>query len=581
MGEHRDAIEAVIRTAAQELGVDAEQAAQLRLAETDDPAHGDLALPCFPLSRVLRTAPAQIAVALKERVEAADTGTLPLQRVETAGPYLNLFLRSDAMVGDAVRAVLTAGDAYGSSRRGAGKRALVEHTSINPNASPHLGRARNAWIGDTIVRLLRFEGYEVDAHFFVNDVGKQIAMLVAGIGNGTPSFRELLDIYIRVNRRFEQEEAFRTRVEELLRRLEEDDGSTRAAFRRIVDISVGGMAAIFGDADVHYQHFDYESDYLTPQHYRELVDQFRAEGKLFEDDEGRLVLDLEGYDLPSRNPVLVVARSDKTSLYPLRDISYTLGKVRRAPDLNLIVLGEDQKLYHQQITAALDLLGMTAPAAVHYSFVLLESSSMSSREGNVVLLEDFVAEAKDKARGELEARGQEPDEAVASAVAYSALKYAFLRVANEKQVTFKWDAAMAFEGETGPYLLYSYARLSSILRKHEGLRLHESLRTHDGSLPEVADAAYHRLDSGEEVALAKELARTPDVVARAVQGRSPHVLAGHTYSVAKLFSAFYHACPILQSEPELRDARLLLVAATRQVLANVLGILGITPLEAM
>jgi len=578
MAEHRDALEAVVRAAAGELGVDAELAAQLRLTETDDPEHGDLALPCFPLAKALRTAPAQIALALKERLDTADTSGLPLQRVETAGPYLNLFLRADAMVGDAIQAVLSAGDAYGSSRQGAGKRALVEHTSINPNASPHLGRARNAWIGDTIVRLLRFEGYEVDAHFFVNDVGKQIAMLVAGIGEGTPTFRELLDIYIDVNRRFEADEGFRTSVERLLQRLEQDDGSTRAAFRRIVEISVGGMEAIFADAGVRYQHFDYESDYLTPQHYRELVDQFRAEGKLFEDDEGRLVLDLDGYDLPSRNPVLVVARSDKTSLYPLRDISYTLDKVRRAPDLNVIVLGEDQKLYHQQITAALDILGMTAPRAVHYSYVLLESGSMSSREGNVVLLEDFVAEAKEKARGELEARGQEPDETVASAVAYSALKYAFLRVANEKQVTFKWEAAMAFEGETGPYLLYSYARLSSILRKHASQDAHAA---DDSPLPEAAGAAYHRMDSAEEVALAKELARMPEVVARAALARSPHVVAGHAYAVAKSFSAFYHACPILQSEPELRDARLLLVAATRQVLANVLGILGITPLEAM
>ena len=569
MVEHKNALETLIRAAARELGVDAELATQLRLTETDDPAHGDLGLPCFPIAKALGTAPAQIALALKEHLVRADISGLPLERVETAGPYLNLFVSADATVGNTVRAVLAASEGYGSSQLGAGKRALVEHTSINPNASPHLGRARNAWIGDTIVRLLRFEGYEVDAHFFVNDVGKQIAMLVAGIGDDAPSFRELLNVYIEVNRRFEADEVFRATVEELLRQLEEDDGTTRAAFRRIVDISVNGMAAIFADADVRYQHFDYESDYLTPQHYRELVDQFRTEGKLFEDDEGRLVLDLEGYDLPSRNPVLVVARSDKTSLYPLRDISYTLDKVRRAPDLNVIVLGEDQKLYHQQITAALDILGMVAPTAIHYSYVLLESGSMSSRQGNVVLLEDFVADAKQKARGELMARDQRVDETVASAVAYSALKYAFLRVANEKQVTFKWDAAMAFEGETGPYLLYSYARLSSILRKHKG------------PLPASDAAAYHRLDSNEEVALAKELGRLPDVVARAVQARSPHVLAGHAYAVAKAFSTFYHACPILQSERELRDARLLLVAATRQVLTNILGILGITPLDAM
>jgi arginyl-tRNA synthetase len=565
----RAEILASVVAAAQALGVGDEVLGSIHLSEPADSGHGDLTLPCFPFAKELRRGAQQIAAELKLQLDATDLVALAIARVEVAGPYLNIFLEPTALIEKTVRNVLAAGEAYGSARSGAGKRALVEHTSINPNASPHLGRARNAWIGDTVCRLLRFEGYAVDTHFFVNDVGRQIAILVAGIGAGTPSFRELLEVYIEANARFEADEAFRSEVEGLLRALQAEDRDVHAAFRRIVDISVRGMTEIFADADVHFQHFDYESDYLTGDRYAQLIAAFRQKGKLFEDEHGRLVLDLAGYELPSRNPVMPVSRGDKTSLYPLRDIAYTLDKIASGADLNLIVLGEDQKLYHRQVTAALDILDAPAPTAVHYSYVSLEGGSMSSRQGNVVLLEDFVREAKQKAGQELEARGQVADPRVSSAVAYSALKYAFLRVANEKQVTFQWDAAMAFEGETGPYLLYSYARISSILRKYAGP-------------PPVADGAdYTTLGAHEELELAKELDRCPDVIHRALQERSPHILAGYTYAVAKQFSTFYHACPILQSEPPRREARLLLAMATRQVLDNMLGLIGITPLQSM
>ena len=450
---------------------------------------------------------------------------------------------------------------------GLGQRALVEHTSINPNAPPHLGRARNAWIGDTLVRLLRFEGYGLEARFFVNDVGRQIALLVLGVGDRRPDFHELLEIYVATNRRLEREAALEREVNLLLERLESGDRQTRAAFRRVVDISVHGMRELFGDAGVRYDRFDYESDYLTPERHQQIVAQLRTTGKLFEDEHGRLVLDLEGFKLPSRNPVLVITRGNQTSLYVLRDMAYTLDKMAAAADLNLVVLGEDQKLYHRQLQAALELLGASAPTAVHYSYVLLGKGSMSTRQGNLVLLEDFVAEAKRKASAELAARGHADDPAVAKAVAYSALKYSFLRVANDKQVVFDWHAAIAFEGESGPYLLYSHARICSILRKYRK--------------PLPAGAEFAALEAAEEAELIKLLAELPDQVARALRVRSPHVIAGYTFAVARQFSTFYHACPILQASSPLREARLLLAAATRQVLANCLTLLGIEPLERM
>ncbi len=560
MAEVTDTIVSLVREALH-------QEVEVPLSTPPDSALGDYSVPCFRLARQAGVAPVALAQQLGEHMGQRDLAAVGIDRVEVRGPYLNLFLARGDLAARVIDGVLTAGDRYGSRGTGTGKRALVEHTSINPNASPHLGRARNAWIGDTLVRLLRFEGYRLDVRFFVNDVGRQIALLVLGVGDREPGFAELLQIYVDVNRRLEADPALAGEVTQLLERLESGDAETRAAFRRVVEISVRGMRDLFADADVRYDSFDYESNYLTPKRSAQIVERLRATGRLFEDEHGRLVLNLEGFDLPSRNPVLVITRGNRTALYVLRDMAYTLDKVTAATDLNLVVLGEDQKLYHRQLQAALSLLGTDAPAAVHYSFVLLGKGSMSSRQGNLVLLEDFVAEAKAKSKAELQARGHAADAAVAKAVAYSALKYSFLRVANDKQVVFNWDSAMSFEGESGPYLLYSHARICSILRKY------------GKALP--ASAEFATLETEPETALLKLLDEMPDQVARALRVRSPHVIASYAFAVARQFSTFYHACPILQEASPLREARLLLAAATRQVLANCLGILGIEPLQRM
>ena len=560
MAEVADTIVRLVRDALQ-------QEVEVPISSPPDSAMGDYSVPCFRLAKHAGVAPPALAQQLGAQLADRDLAALGIDHVEVRGPYLNLFLVGGDLAARVIEAVLTGGDRYGSRGTGAGKRALVEHTSINPNAPPHLGRARNAWIGDTLVRLLRFEGYELESRFFVNDVGRQIALLVLGVGDRDPAFNELLEIYVATNRRLEERPGLADEVNRLLERLENGDRQVGNAFRRVVSISVNGMRALFADAGVNYDRFDYESAYLTPERYLKIVDDLRATGKLFEDEHGRLVLDLQGFDLPSRNPVMVITRGNKTSLYALRDLAYSLDKVAAASDLNLVVLGEEQKLYHRQLQAALSLLGSAAPTAVHYSFVLLGEGSMSTRQGNVVMLEEFVAEAKRKAVAELTARGHAVDPAVAKAVAYSALKYSFLRVANDKQVVFNWDSAMSFEGESGPYLLYSHARICSILRRY------------GKALPESAEFAT--LETGPETALLKLLDEMPDQVARALRVRSPHVIAGYSFAVARQFSTFYHACPILQEASPLREARLLLAAATRQVLANCLSILGLEPLQRM
>jgi len=538
---------------------------EITLEVPPDPKLGDLALPCFPFAAILRKNPAAIAADLKDKIGGLDF----VDRIDVVGAYLNFFLDRETVIRDTIEAIRSKGGAYGSSGRGRGKKALIEHTSINPNASPHVGRARNALIGDSIVRLMRFEGYDVCVHYFVNDIGKQIAMLVLGAeGRDDVTFGDLLDIYVDVNNRIKDDPRLEAEVFELLHRLERGDKDALERFRRVVDICIEGQTRIFSELGIYYDVFKHESDYVASGATDEILQRLEATGRLERDVEGRFVLNLDGYNLPSRAPYVVLTRADGTSLYPLRDIAYTIDKVKTESEVNIVVLGEDQKLYHQQVSAALDILGYKAPVSVHYSFVLLPDGKMSTRQGTVVLLEDFMREAVAKATEEMAKRHGEADPDTAKAVAYGAVKYAILKVANERNVTFDWSSALSFEGDTGPYLQYCYARINSIMRRA------------GGELPSSAD--FSRLTEDIEYELVKELAGFPTAVSKAVDEFSPHVVANSIYRVAKAFSTFYNQCPVLNAEdPEVRDARLLLSTAVKQVLANGMALLGIDPVESM
>lgn len=539
--------------------------AEVSLEVPPDPKLGDLALPCFPFAPLLKKSPAAIAADLKGKIGQHDF----IENVEVVGGYLNFHLNRTTVIRDTVNAILAEGQSYGSSGSGRGKRALVEHTSINPNASPHVGRARNALIGDSIVRMLRFEGYEVEVHYFVNDVGKQIAMLVLGAeGRSSVTFDELLGVYVDINRRVQEDPELEKSVFALLSKLESGDEDTIKSFRQIVDICIDGQTRILGELGIRYDVFKHESDYVSGGVTGEILDRLHATGKLEKDTDDRFVLNLEGYDLPSRAPYVVLTRADGTSLYPLRDIAYTIDKVLTGCFPNIVVLGEDQKLYFQQVRAALDILGYSAPVSIHYSFVLLPDGKMSTRQGTVVLLEDFMKEAVAKATEEMAKRHGEADDAIAKAVAYGAVKYAILKVANERNVTFDWESALSFEGDTGPYLQYCHARINSIMRRA------------GGELPAGAD--FSVLTEDIEFELAKELAQFPSAVSQAVAECSPHIVANATARVARAFSTFYNQCPVLNADDvNVRDARLLLCASVKQVIGNGMSLLGIDPVESM
>ena len=538
----------------------------IELEVPPNPEMGDYAFPCFILAKESKKTPNEIASELSKKFKPNDL----ISGVKVVGAYLNFFVNKSKIAELIIKEVLKQKDKYGSSDIGKGKKIVVEHTSINPNASPHVGRARNALIGDSIVRILRFQGYKVEVHYFVNDVGKQIAMLVLGAeAKKNVDFNDLLNIYIDINKKIEQNPELEKKILELLNKLENGDKGIKNKFKKIVDTCVKGQVKILYGLGIKYDFFDYESKYLWNRKTDETLKRLEKTGKLFIDGFNRWVLDQKGYELGMKVPVLVLTRADGTSLYPLRDIAYAIELTEKGK--YIVVLGEDQKLYNEQINAALKELEIFQRRAVYYSFVLLQEGKMSTRSGNIVLLEDFIKSAVNKASEELKKRYNKINLRSANAIAYGAIKYSILKVSPEKNVIFDWQQSLSFEGETGPYIQYAYARISSILNKYEQSSFKKRLvRTDLGLLQEK-----------EEAELINILSTFPEVTIKAANELRAHLIAVYLYSLAQKFSEYYHIHQVLNADEKIRTARILLITAVRQVIKNGLGLLGINVLERM
>jgi arginyl-tRNA synthetase len=526
------------------------------------PDMGDYAFPCFSLAKIYKKNPNEIANELSTKIKTNKFIT----EIKAIGPYLNFFVNKDSLTEGTLIKILKEKDKYGSSNIGKNKKIILEHTSINPNASPHVGRARNALIGDALARVLRFQKYKVEVHYYVNDIGKQIAMLVLASKNKKNiKFNDLLKIYINIAKKVETNKDLEKNVLNLLYKLENGDKKIINEFKKIVNISVKGQIKILSGLGIKYDKFDYESSYLWSKKTHEALKLLEKTGKFFFDKDNRFVLDEKGFELGMKVPVLVLTRGDGTSLYPLRDIAYALDVAQKQK--YIVVLGEDQKLYNEQINAALKILEKKTRKAIYYSFVLLDEGKMSTRKGNIVLLEDFMLEALKKAGNELKQRYKKIDSKAAKIIGYGALKYAILKVSPEKNVTFNWQQALNFEGETAPYIQYAYARISSIIKKYKK------------QLPKKAD--FSLLNSKEEIGLIKKLSAFPQIVEKTGNESRPNIVTNYAYELAKQFNEFYHIHNILKEKQDIKNARLLLASCVRQTLKNSLNLLGIEVLDRM
>jgi len=530
---------------------------------TEGGAHADFATTiAFERAKELHRPPVRIA----EEIAAAlgKDSSLEGISIETKGPYIN-FSTGPGFLRSSIEAALQPG--YGTLSQKEGK-VVLEHTSANPNGPLHVGHIRNTIIGDTLARLFRKAGYRVEVQYYVNDMGRQIAIVAWGFSHLDSSRREgekgdhhVARIYIAANRELERDPGIVADVDLLMQQVERGDPQTAALFKDAVHECLEGLRVTLGRLSTKHDRFVWESDFIRNGDTERLLARIRRMDECHE--EGRLWLDLsnEGFEKE-----YVLRRSDGTSVYAARDLAYHIWKGRNFDRL-IDVLGADHKLIGSQLIATLRLIGEKAPEIVHFEFVSLPEGSMSTRAGKFISADELIDEVTRRAFEEVNSRRDDLDDetkqAIARSVAIAAIRYDIVKISPEKSTVFNWKEALDFERQSGPYIQYAHARACSILEKAGRF-----------------DPAYeYAMES--EIALAKHIAKFPYIIRNAVRDLKPHLVATYARQLADLFNVFYQFEPVLKSTGTTRQSRLTLVLATKNTLAMTLGTLGIDALDTM
>lgn len=528
----------------------------------DGGEHGDLASTiAFALAKKERRSPAQVAAAL-----ATDLGARPdLAGIEVraTGPYLNFTFGEDYLR-DSIREAVKPGYGTLPAREG---RVVIEHTSANPNGPLHVGHIRNTIIGDCLTRAFRRAGYRVETHYYVNDMGRQIAIVVWAVdryGPGDPGEKgddRIARAYIAANRDLEGDQAAAAEIDRLMQRVEAGEEETVAKFRSAVTTCLDGIKKTLADLGVSHDRFVWESDFVRNGDVDRVLGRVRRLEEYREDETVWVDLKALGFGKP-----YILRRSDGTTVYAARDLAYHIWKARNFGRI-IDVLGADHKLIGAQLISTLKLIGETPPAIVHFEFVSLPEGSMSTRQGKFVSADALIAEVTARAYDEVTSRRTELPEAarrdIARSVAIAAIRYDMVKISPEKAMVFDWKEALDFERQSGPYIQYAHARACSILEKAGPFSMAFEVR------------------EPMEVALAKAIARFPAVLEQVTVELRPHLLAAYVHELANLFNTFYQHLPVLKSEGATRESRLTLVAATANTLKEALTTLGIDALDTM
>lgn len=525
---------------------------------------GDYSIQCVNLRNEEYKNPMEIANLLKEKFVDEENN---FSEIKVMGPYLNFYLNYDKFSQTVIDEIQNK-ENYGSLNQGNNEALLIEHTSINPNAEPHIGRCRNSLIGDFMSNLYAFTGYEVERHYFINDIGKKIALLVIGIeqyGLKDDTFGAILDTYVKISNAAKEDESIEEKSFDYLKEVESGNKEMIERFKEITDKCVNGQLKIFNEMNINFDVFTHESDFVYSNYLDEILKKLEKTGRLHKDELGRTYVDLSGYDIPTREPVLVLMRSNNTSLYPMRDIAYTIHKIGLNDKNNFIVLGEDQEVYMMQIAAVLDLLGYKAPELICYSYVLLNGDKMSTSEGTVVLVTDFMKAVKETLLKEFESRNTTVSEDKLNILINACIKFTMLNVSKNKIVNFNLKNATSFTGESGMYILYSVARINSILKNNQMELTKEVKFTNE-----------------IENRIVKELSMFPEIIDNLLKSNEPNQLTKYIFNLAGLFSKFYEQVNISnEQDPVLKSSRLKLLMSITRVITNGLKVLGIDTVDQL
>lgn len=533
---------------------------------------GDLAFPCFKLSKTLRRSPVQIATTLAELLNDSSIDT-----VEAVNGYLNIKISNTYLAESVLPEILDKKENYGAQDFGRGKTVVLDYSSPNLAKPFHIGHLGTTVIGHSIKKLHEFAGYHCVGINYIGDWGTQFGKLIVAykkwgnkeeVENG--GVDALVDLYVRINNAISGNEemgivadpALADEARAEFHKMEMGDEENLALWKWLVKLSIKANDKIYQQLGITFDSYKGESSYTEDMPAQ--IEKLKEQG-LLKIDDGASLVDLSEYGMP---PCLILKR-DGSSLYPTRDIAAAYDRKQLYDfDKCIYVTSTQQILHFKQWYKVVELMGYDwYDKLVHvpYGTVSINGAKLATRTGNVVLLKDLFEAAVDKVRGIMEEKNPnlENKEAVAEAIGVGAIVFYYLTNNRIKDINFSLEEALSFEGNTGPYVQYTYARACSVLSR----------------AGEVADAPV-QITTEEEAALVKTLCRFGERVCSAIADYEPSYITRFILDVAAAFNRFYHNCTILGAEdPAVRASRVKLTEATKIVLGNAFDLICLSKTE--
>lgn len=533
------------------------------------PELGDFAFPCFRLAKTMRKAPNMIAADIKKTIEVPDF----VDHIDVQGAYLNFFLKKDSYVSSMLDAIRV--ENFGASHEGDGKTICIDYSSPNVAKNFHIGHLRTTIIGNSLYKIYSKLGYHVERINHLGDWGTQFGKLIVAYKKWgseeaikEKGIEELMRLYVLFHQEADKDPALDDEARAWFHKMEIGDEEALKIWKWFVDISLVEFKRTYKLLGMEFDHYTGES------FYRDMTDDVVnkiTEANLLTESQGAKIVDLSEYDMA---PCLIV-KNDGSSIYATRDIAAIFYRKKEYNfDKCLYVTGQEQKLHFKQVFKVIELLGndWAKDSLVHipYGLVNLAGEKLSSRDGNVIFAEDLLKEAISKIREIIDEKN--PDLAdkdeVATKVGVGAVIFNDLYNQRIKDVSFKWENLLNFEGETGPYCQYTYARCSSILKKNSDFDENVAI---DASL--ITDPA--------STELIKQIYKFPAVVKDAAERYEPCAISRFTVDTAQAFNKFYTENRINVDDKNLRDARCMLVSITRKTIHDALALLGVDTVEEM
>ena len=530
---------------------------------------GDYALPCFRLSKTLRKAPQMIASALAEKMSGEE-----IDRVEVVGGYMNIFVSRGSLAEGIVKAVLANPGRWGSSEVGKGKTVCLDYSSINIAKRFHIGHLSTTMIGHSLKRIYDFNGYTTVGINHLGDWGTQFGKMICAYkkwGNREDVERggvqAMVDLYVRFHAEAEKDPSLEDEGRAWFKKIEDGDPEAMEIFSWFKEVTLKDTQRVYDLLGVSFDSYNGEAFYNDKM--GPVVDELREKGLLVE-SQGAQVVQLEEYGMP---PALVL-RSDGATLYITRDLAAAFYRHNTYHfDKCLYVVAYQQNLHFRQLFKILELMGhdwYKGMEHVSFGMVSYEGRALSTREGYVVYLEDLLNKAIEKAREIIEEKSPNlpnKDE-VARQVGVGAVVYFDLHNERIKDIDFRWERALSFEGETGPYVQYTHARCCSVLRKAPDLT---------GVTPN-----YDVLCDDEANDVLMLISRFPEVVRKAMDSNEPSLITRHTTSLAQAYNKYYFEHRIMEEgDAEGTAARVNLTAAVKDVIKTGLWLIGMEAPERM